>query len=129
MSNISVICDDVYVSKSKTRHREDEMEVSLEGVDESEVLGVLGDSEISQYASDNCLSDVIEHADVSEVLDLIDYDDVKKHFMNDIIDELSGLEDEVLEAIGWPTVRDHYNDVIDAEASDIAQDLVERGVE
>lgn len=127
MANIELNCDEATIGRST--FRKDEVCVCLNGVDEDEVLDQIGSSDVAHWAANHCLNEVIENAESDDVMGEFSWDEVKAHFNVDILDELSGFEDSVLEEIGWAKVREHFSDEIDAIASDIAQDLVERGVE
>jgi hypothetical protein len=127
MSNIEITCDEVTISKSPIVR--DEVTVLLCGIRDDDILNEFKKDDIASYASDNCLSEVIDYSDDSEVLSEFSWDDVKAHFITEIIDELAGLEDTVLEEIGWSVVKEHFADNIDALATEIAHDMVERGVE
>lgn len=127
MSNIEINCDEATIGRATLR--KDEVCVYLNGIDEDEVLDQIGASDVAYWAANHCLKEVIENAESDDVMGEFIWDEVKDYFNVDILDELSGFEDSVLEEIGWAKVREHFADEIDAIASEIAQDLVERGVE
>ena len=60
--------------------------------------------------SDDEIKDIIKDADISVVIDALK----EKYFINDIVDELD--TDEILDAIGWDDVYNHFEfDFMDKE--------------